>query len=347
MKLGFRQGLFALLCSLPALAYGADNQGVQGRLFQPNIDGLGIHSVDSVDVLDPFAIAVNVFFDHAINPVERGGPGDRRIATLVGEQGTFEFSAAVGLPYGLSLAATVPLGVDQDGHQIDTGKNLDEVGRFDARIELKSKLWVDDSGVFGLGAKLLVTIPRGASNQNFRSEDGQSTVGGLILAERRFERLRLLGELGYQWIEEDIKVGGAHVDDRVLAGFGIDYLLWTSEGHDRLASRTREPSSRTKKAQEKGEPAPEEEWYALVGQVSLDASWRFLHPSDEITRPIELDYGLRFESHYGVALEVGGGSGLTNGIGAPDYRMFCGLRVLLGGFKASFARFAKLAAPRQ
>ncbi|MHC4831632.1 MAG: hypothetical protein ACYTFT_14965 [Planctomycetota bacterium] len=324
--------LLAGVLGVAGPASAKKNQGVQGHIFEPSLDGFGIHSIDSADVLAPGQLHLGLIYDYSKNQTEIGLADDTRTGDLLSREAVNNYMIMIGLPFDLAIGATLPHAVYADGNEFEDQSDLDTTGPHDMRLELKWNAYESDNGEFLAGVKLDANLPRtGKSSKEFRSEDEQMTLHATGLFEWRWERYRLLADIGYEWLEEDIKFGGAHVDDRVHFGVGGAVSLWreinfrevTYMRHNHVGNVPFTPC----------EMCFGEHLWELSFELSLNASFRARHPSDEVTFPVEINYGFKLDMPHNLTAVAGGGSGLTNGIGAPDWRWYVGLRWTTGSHR--------------
>lgn len=341
-----------------------EDKGFNVNRYSPTVDPFGIHSVDSPEVLDPWKLSVALFYNDQKNAIEFGRSGDRRVGSLLDHLQVLQGMVAVGLPGRLQLGLNVPYVVNQSGDRLNNPQQrFDERGFADLQFELKWQAWVSQDEHWSVGAKLFGTVHNGRQS-HFRGEDGGGTVGALGLVEYRSKRFRVLFKAGYQWLEENSEAGGANIDDRVLGGLAGEISLWQSrqdrddedsreQARDQDQDQDQEPSEteaerrneRMRKrelAEQRRRERDERERrglrherdirrYELALQYSLEFSFRAKNPSSEQSFPVEALYGLVFRTSHGLSIEAGAGSGLTNGLGAPDYRGYVGLRYTFGG----------------
>lgn len=331
----------ALFLTASAALAGPDNRGTQGLMFDPNADDFGVLTTDSPEVLDPFALSLGLILDRARNPVESGNRRTQRNGNLVRESSVVNFVGALGLPFNLSLGFQIPFSIDQDGFELNQpNQQFDAVGLGDIRLDLKWQAFVSESRQFSMGLELFGSIPSGEP-EDFRSDDNEGTVGALLLAEHRWDRIRVLAELGYQWIEEDARVGGVTFDDRLLFGLAIEGTLFRfgddnqkkseSENYDVEKDRSTDAADANIEVQN----ARNE----IVARLALDSAFRAEAPRQRQSSPIEVLYSLAFRARQGWSFEVGGGTGLSAGVGAPDYRFFAALRFSFGGSRPRSTKF--------
>jgi hypothetical protein len=315
----------ALLAGAGVLARAAPaaDEGFDAHTFRPATDGLGVWTVRSPEVLRPGGVHLSLFYDHTDDPAEIATTGGRKLADLVSSMDVLTLAGAMGLPANLSLGVSVPVVVQLDARRFDDpGRHVRGDGFGDVEADLKWKAWVAQDESFALGLDAFLDFPSG-DDAAWRS-DGTYEAGALILAEGRlFERLRLLGNVGYEWVDGEVKVAGIEIDDRVRLGAGLAVMIWRDRPF-RLG----------------GEGKTNTAW-RLDFELAADAWFRAEHPASEVTFPVELYAGLRLDAPFGLSLLLGPSVGLTSGVGAADWRIALGVSYTFGEARRNTWRFAR------
>jgi outer membrane protein OmpA-like peptidoglycan-associated protein len=212
---------------------------------------------------------------------------------------------------GYAIADWVELDVTMAFMQFaKTGVGLDALGAGsgDNRLFSLGDLWLEGrftplkQGKHGinLGIAPFVTFPTG--NPNILLTSGVPTLGAKVALGRSWERFRIGGHLGYR-----LKPGFAGLgvnfaaDDEVFysVGVGVSPLVGKIDVFAELAGA--------------GVVGPGvDELEGQPGQATAHS-------------PLELLVSGRFQITDKIALQVGGGPGLTAGVGSPEGRVFVGL----------------------
>jgi hypothetical protein len=326
--------LAAALALSPRGAVAAE--GVNAHLFHPPADGLGIATLTGAETLPPFAAFAGVFYDRAWDPVELETAAGDRLHDIVDHMDVLSLTGAIGLPAGFEAALTVPVVVDEQAGDTPSpaGASLGGAGFADVRGDLRWRL-----ATFGaerraaLALDLFATAPSGDPSR-YRGEDRRWTAGGILSFEYRLKSFRAIADLGYQWLDGEIRFDHALVDDRLIAAIGAAYTLFRDRGYRSAAAP---PSVKVPGlAPESGAGRP----LQLDAEVALQSLFRAGNPRVERTAPIEMYAGLRLDTPIGLVFWVGASGGLTEAIGAPDVRLFFGMGYTFGAAPRQDWRFA-------
>ena len=233
--------------------------------------------------------------NYALEPAFRGGGVDTDGTLLpsspvVPHMLQMEVMAALGLFEIVEIGLVVPFAVLESANDILAADYTysTAIGFGDIRLEAKAPLVRGD---FSMAARFVAVVPTGDFN-NFLSMDYWVGVPSLIF-EGLVGPLTFAAELGYR-MKQRRRVGDLVQDDELQLTAG-------------LAARL----------------APEVE---LIGETLLRAG---VGAGDEFAAnnlPWEVDAGARFWPTQGLSIEVGAGTGILAGWGAPVFRAFTSLR---------------------
>jgi hypothetical protein len=317
--------LSVALALVVASAARADSDGFDARTFRPNPDSLGIHSVRGPDVLGPLALAFGLHYDHSGHAVELANSSGRRRAGVVDSMDALSLAGAIGLPFDLEVAASVPYVVYERASPLeDPGRHFHGRGFGDVLIEGKWLALAPREWDAAVALEAFCSIPSGDEDR-FRGE-GRVSAGAYVLAEQRlFDRLRLLGEVGYEWVDGATRFGGIERDDRVRLAGGIGFMIFRSPG---FLKKVVPPSG------ERKPPRPSPKAFRLDLEASVDAAFRAEKPSDELTFPVEVYSGVRLDTPLDVSLTLGGSFSVADGAPASEWRVFLGVSFAFGGAPA-------------
>ena len=244
-----------------------------------------------------------LYVDYARRPLELGQPAGNRIFGVVDNSIVGNFYATYGIldwfSFGMNIPiafwwdflpnAPAPFGVGPPaiGGPGFPSQRLTQLG--DMRFELKFRLRNNEDKLIGLALLPFVTAPTGPSTVFV----GNGAVTGgfkFIIDFNIHDRVKLALNLGYL-VRDNVTILNAEMDDQLLLGLGlsikiIERLMFLVEG-------STEP-------------------------VVFDLF------QSEVQTPAEVRAGFRIKvtDHWDV--NVGGGVGLTIGVGTPDFRAFLG-----------------------
>ncbi|KAB2840238.1 OmpA family protein [bacterium] len=238
------------------------------------------------------------YVDFAHNPLEVAFPVlGRRFAGVVDNTITGNFYATYGLLDWFSVGMNIPVVFWLDyvntlgppfGTGTGTSDSMTELG--DIRMELKFRILNNEDKLIGLALVPFFTIPSGDSTHFV----GNGTVTGGIKIALDFnihERVKLALNVGFL-ARDDVTIGGVRIDDQLLLGLGLSIKII-----ERLS---------------------------FLVEAHTEPVVRDLF-ENEVQTPAEVLGGFRIKVAEHWDINVGGGAGLTLGVGSPDFRAFLGL----------------------
>jgi hypothetical protein len=321
--------LIALAAAPPVEAKNQGDDGFSARRYWTQIDGLGLGPLESPEVLDKGSFYLGLFYDHTDNAVELEGrkSGDR-LGDLVPNLDTLELGLGYGLPADLSVGLQVPLTIYTKAFKFSDGDRIRGEGFGDMRMAFKWNPWTNRERDLTLGFELGITFPTG--NQSRFWGDGDAKANLTVRTEyRAWDRVRFLGELGYEWLDGSVRAAGITVDDRVRFGVGVAVMLYRSPSFPRVKRRTRDARELALGDKPPPPPDPKPAWRFDL-ELALDGEFRASHPTKMETFPIDLYTAARLDTPMDLSVHLGLGFGLTEGIGAVESRVFFGLGLTVG-----------------
>ncbi len=210
-----------------------------------------------------------------------------RIRDVIEHQLAMDIAGAVGVTDWLNLGLLVTVVPYQ---QFLSGPTTHDNGfrMGDIRVDAKARILDMQKYPVGLAIVPFVTAPTG--NSTHFIGNGQVTGGAVIALEskRLWNRASIALNLGSQFRHEVTLSPGTTIDSQFLYGAGLNVAV----------------------------AKPVE----VVAELTGWTPWA--HFFDKNTRNLEVDGGVRLLPAKGVALTLGGGTGIFDGAGAPDYRAF-------------------------
>ena len=295
-----------LLASASARAQQAST-GIPADRMRPGLGPTTLGSVEGGDTTPSGRLSTLLALGYLRDPIVLRTSADGALvsrpvrAQLVG---TFGFE--VGLPRGFALRASLPIAINNDGDRL-RGTGLGGSGN-DAGPALESAAGDLQLGVKvgvigapsqpGLHAALALegTIPLGGQKQ-FAATDGP-TIAPRLMIDYRLPWISIVLDAQARFVKQRPFFNASFGDELVLAGGAISRIISFCAGRWHLSG------------------------YAEVqGIITGDAA----------ARPVELRAALRLARGSGVELDVGGGAGVVDAVGAPRYRIFAILRAPLFG----------------
>ncbi len=237
-----------------------------------------------------------LLFHYQDDPLVLYGEDGEALGSLVASRTTLSLMPSVALWDRLEIGLELPIIVAQSEDDID-GAATPELGGSgigDVRISPKIQLlWAERSGA-NLALIPSLTVPTGSA-VDYRGEDGISLAPELAVS-RAFGAVRLAANLGYRF-RPDASVADLEIEDELFLRIAGGYRL-----------------------SERGGPP-------LDLNLALNTATAAASPlSDDNQNHFEALAGASYHIGPVVAL-VGGGLGLNDGFGTPDWRIFLGARV--------------------
>ncbi|MEZ4459464.1 MAG: OmpA family protein [bacterium] len=255
------------------------------------------------DVLGHLTPSVGLFLHFVDDPIQVTLDGEP-VARLVDDQLKGELSAAIGLYDWVDIGFILPVALYQKGDASTTFGLNDGISSFalgDVRVVPKVRLW-DRSWAAGVGASLAVPVylPTG-DDQSFNSDGSVRAEPRLAVDWKHESGFQVVTNVAFQLRPE--RVARNFVSGNSLRwGGGLVVPLGTP------------------KVSLIGD---------IFGSVAMPDGRDFNNPNAVVSnskgRPMEALGGLRFELPADLLAQVGGGAGLTNSVGSPDFRAFASL----------------------
>ncbi len=255
----------------------------------------GLHSAR---ILGPGEFEIGLVTNYADDPLVVSEDGER-VGAIVSRQLVADLLGAVGIVDWLELGIDVPIVLLQEGDAIDgiVAADGDQGGAGVGSIRLIPTLALvdldtaDSPGGPALSLTTDVLLPTGRE-EDWQGE-GVRVAPQLVLDYAIADGPRFSGALGVM-VRPGAEVENLDVDDTLTWGFGADIPVGAAQAVHLIGE--------------------------LTGGVALGAAQR---SSEE--RPVELLVGGRYFTDSGVMVELGGGTGVVNGFGAPDWRILAGI----------------------
>jgi len=285
--------VLALLVLLPATA-GADDLTLPVPGLAPTPHAGGYYSVDGAKVSNHGHFRSSFLFNYARRPLALQRASDGKLVdTVIKGRADIDFMVAFGLFDRLEVGIAMPVTLHQeDGNIAALGRTSNILGGWgDARISTKVLLGANDNAALALVGTL--GLPSGRTSQLLGNSTGVFFAPEAVATvyHKRFDASL---SIGWQTrIDDTVRFGEQTItlDDGMTAGFGVRIPLWKKK-------------------------------LDFIGDASFAMS-AFEFDTEE--RSAELIGGLRTYLPHGLAADIGGGAGLTRGIGVPQWRVLAGL----------------------
>lgn len=271
----------------------AGNIGIEGfnvQRFVPNFDGLGIYNVQGSNVLPHLKYSTGFTANLSRDSARIYMPARNSALKAVDDNLTMDFNAAMGLADFMEVGIGIPFTPIQTGTNYNNlqGYTASSVG--DVRLDVKFEAFRDKPKSIGLSFLSEASFPTG-NRSAFTGNDGVTWEGKAIIG-KSFEPVSLYANAGYKFIKA-VKVLSTTYDDTLTFGGGVTVRL----------------------------PFDEKSW---ILKTEVTGETVASNMNSDLT-PVEVRGGVRKEFKSGIALDVGGGRGITRAIGSPSFRVFAGL----------------------
>jgi outer membrane protein OmpA-like peptidoglycan-associated protein len=258
-------------------------------------DRAGVLSVESGRVLPHLEMEGAAWLGHANDPLVLHRLGDdRRVASLVGDRSGGALMATVGILDRAQLAIEIPVVLHQARQSgAVTPRSVDAWGFGSIRLVPKVRLLEAERHGVDVAVVTGLSVPVGG-NDYIGSE---LTLQPELAASRSFREVRVAANLGAT-IRDEARLADAEMGNELSAQLGA---AWDLEARSGLPLET-----------------------GVVLAAAVSAANPFGH-SDETS--VELRGFGAFDFSSTVRLLAGGGAGLENGWGTPDWRIFAGAQL--------------------
>ena len=301
----------ACLMALGSPAWAQEERpptAIQIEHFEPlPAQGLNVLNIASSEVLPHLSPSAGLFFHYLDNPLLLVSPDNGEVIDeVIDNQVKGELMLAVGAFDFLELGVVLPLVLYQGSDGLDSlgsafaGSDLEGFAVADMRIVPRVQILKPEvAWGFGVGALATIYAPLGDTD-SFNSDGRWRVEPRLVVDWRHPELESLLISLngGYQ-LRPANTARNIRIDDMFRYGVGV--RLPTGIDNFQVIG-------------------------SLSGFVStvenLDPDDLEGTVEDNRNDPMEVDGGLQFLLPFNLVANVGAGTGLTQGIGAPSFRVF-------------------------
>jgi outer membrane protein OmpA-like peptidoglycan-associated protein len=277
---------FALAPSAARAATGFDSIS-----FKPATDSGFYLTTQQSQTLGQWGYALGLLGEFNNDSVIAATATGAKINGVVNEQVVLHGTAALGLFNWLNAGVLVE-GTPMQRFNAPVTNVEDNGARMgDVRVDLKARLLNNEKHAIGIALVPFVTLPTG--NEQHFVGNGKVTGGGLLVLDtKRFaDKFSIALNAGGQIRSGLALASGNGVDDQFLMGLGANYAV-------------------TPKVQ-------------LIADVN---GWTpFNNFMKNNFRNLEGNGAVRILPTKHLAVTVGGGTGILDAIGAPDFRVFAGL----------------------
>ncbi len=275
--------------SAQAQDYGgpATDTAIDIQAFEPIAGPQGVFSVEAADGADDLSFGAGVLLHLSKDPLVLQLTEDGKQESIVEDQLVADLLVSFGLWNVLELGAALPVYIVNTGNL--AGADIGGATLGDLRLRPKFTLLDSNDGPIGLGLVANVSVPTG-DDTAFASSGTFGVRPGLIV-DTRISKLLLAVNVATE-VNDDRSFGSLKTGSSLLYGVGAQYSLT-------------------------------DEWL-LGGELFGATPYNDLFDSN--ASPLEALAGVKYRTSLGLNFEIGAGRGVVPGAGAPDYRVFTGLR---------------------
>jgi len=300
VRVGLFLGVLGALSVLGGgLGFAKEFDGFNTQNYRVPTDPNGYITMNGARTLKKLQPHISVGFNWAHNPLtfvqsSRDLIKDITYLDLAAGLGLIEIGDAGGIEVGVY----VPLTVDLHGNRLENmNRRLPDGGFGDIQANVKATLFDREEDLIGLFGRMYIEFPSG-NEDDFTSNKDKYTLGWQVGVEKQLGKLLRVGvELGYEWVDGNIQVGGVTIDDKFRLNGGA--MLNVGEALDL---------------------GFEDLW--VVFEVQSYGRPQNLYDRARES-PVELGGGLKYTGT--IYAQVGATAGVNRGVGAPDVRIYFSL----------------------
>ncbi len=271
---------------LASLLAAGPAMALQGHIFEPQVGEEKLVTIQSSSTISQGKFRFGLFLDYAKTPVETTTGIELSNRQFVGT-----FLAGLGITDALQISISAPYLFDQGGKKIDLLSDIASWRFGDVNIAAKYRVLKEKEFGIGLAVSPFLVLNTGQENDWFGNN---SFSGGLklILDKNLNNKTAIAFNLGYQIKKKEILTSTQRIEDMILYGLGISHSF-----------------------------TPQ---LTLIGEIygytaSTSAFERYLSP-------LEGDISIAYKLCPYAQFILGGGGAITKGVGAPEWRIFTGVR---------------------
>ncbi len=308
-----RRPYFAFFFILVSLTLPCSSYALNGELFRPAFDNLGLVNLYESRMLEKRAWSLGLGLSFSKNPLELGlVSSGARLDSLVDHHVNMTLTGAYGLADWVELGISVPFFPNVKVEPVGTSSGSSTAAFGDIGLAAKFRLWTHgdvetDNVTMGAAVIPFVTLPSGSTAKYTGDTSVTGGVRGVYDVE--FWKNKVVANIGMRFREKE-NLFNLTIGQEFLYGIGYRRPIWQP--------------------------------WDLHGLTELNGSVAF-NGVRANRSPLEWLFGIRkgfMESRLNAT--VGAGLGITNGYGAPDYRIFAMLSYVAAPIKKRAPRPASV-----
>lgn len=275
--------------------------GADAQNFNPTSNGLDFVTVQSSETLKPGIINLGLFLNHAVNSLPYFDQANGNRLNFTDSLTSFDFNAGMGLMKNWDVGFSLPQVLRQ---QVDDGTGsrgeFASTGVTEIRLNTKFRFFGDERG--GL-ATVLSTNFNMIGNNPYAGENAGPTFNVELVGDTTIRRFAIGGNLGYRARSKGTKIPGSlasPLGNQFIASAAVSYHF---------------PEYSTKVITE------------IFGALPAETTDSF---GERSLSSFEWLAGLKYDVNTNLALHLGGGTELLQGVASPDWRLYAGLNYAFG-----------------
>lgn len=276
--------------------------GVGTQNFNPVTDGLDYVTVHSSKTLKPGIFNLGGFFNSAANTLPYVDSATQSRTQLNDSLSSSDFSVGLGVLENLSVGLSVPSVLAQSvENRTGVRGDFSSTGNTELRFNTKWRFAGDDAG--GLATVASVNLHR-TKNDPYAGADPGPTYNIELVADKTFtNKIAAAVNLGYRFRNSGSPIAASLIEpmkNQIIASLAASYLFEQAD---------------TK----------------LIGEIfgALPAQSQGVNPTRDMTSA-ELLLGVKHDLSTKLAVHVGAGTELIQGVSSPDWRVYTGLNYTFG-----------------
>lgn len=276
--------------------------GADAQNFNPATNGLDFVTVQSSETLEPGVFNIGLFFNHAVNslPYFEATPGNR--LNFADELSSLDLNAGAGLIKNWDIGISLPQVLKQNVSDASGSRGeFASTGVTEFRANTKYRFFGDSSG--GLAAIASANFNL-IENNPFTGKDAGPTLNLEFAVDTIVNRWSIGANFGYRSRSKGSKIAGSIADP-----LGSQ---WIASG----AASYHFPHLSTKFVTE------------IFGSLPAESDANGFN--ERTLSSLEWLAGIKYDYTTNLALHIGGGTELLQGIASPDWRLYAGLNYAFG-----------------
>lgn len=294
-KIGYLSIVLWICVSLPAFGQNTNVNGYNLELFHPVTDDAGAFSVAGSGTLKHMQTHLGLTTNFSRGLISAGNPVNNQTVDIVDSFFTGDFLFGLGLWNRLGVGVDIPVFFYERGRDFNNAAVFNTSGVGDVRLDAKIRLFEDEGKRPGAALLSSAFFPSGETSKFTGSKNVEYEAR--LIVDKKFKHLYLTANAGYKVAPRQTAVNIIH-DDELTFGAGARFPLPILDRSIEFVS---------------------EVFGATV-----------VRNFSELTTPVEFIGGVRKKFKNNLSLSVAGGTGLTSGAGAPQYRTLMGLAYTFG-----------------